>query len=831
MGKNFSLSILFLFVSCILLPAQNIDLSIELSTTQNGFQAYTNVPVLLEINNTGSSDATDVEVEFKMPDGTAFSNATASAGNYNSWDGSWKIGNLASGNSHQLELILFTLSDAAPLVCFAQVKSGSPNDIDSTPGNNQSNTPNEDDEALLLIDPNGNNGPVSGETNFSKFPKDFQLIPRNLTTNQGLAQIAGSVIGSNAYEKLRSKLYRNDVFLTETDYELSYLGDQADFEISIPIPAELHNYRIEIYGVSGSVETYLNSAKDLVAGDVYLVNGQSNAQALVAPSQLDISNFTRSYHNNEGWVTLQFSNPGMWAARIAKNIVDQHQIPVAIFNEAVGAQHLDFYLRNDNNPYDGNYGQLLQRLENADVASQVRATLWWQGETDGWVTEPEDYKNDFQGLLADWQADFQIEKCYLYQLRYQSCLHPRPLILEAQRQLANDLDDVAIMSTSNANHDGCHFEYEEGYQDLGDRMYRLLAIDLYNGAPDNARAPDIIGIENTNTNEYTLEFNNVIGSLEIEGSPWNDFVIEGTSATVSSGFVDGNKLTIYVDGDASNLTGISYLCHPGNAPNWISNAVGVGLLSFHNVPLGTTIITPPPITGLDLEIEVSALQSEYRIYENVNFVVTVHNRGTETGSGIVIDCPYPEGLVYTDAGTSQGDFSAWLQEWNLGALAAGESATLNLTLFTLVSDQVLQQFVQVKSVIGDDIDSTPGNNQSLSVSEDDEASVIINPQGSGTTNPNPRLLQFQKSVMVKGVFPNPASDQLVLHMESTEQLDLQLEFGNILGAIIYTENISLHPGENLIQIQIDQLPEGCYFIRSNGAHAKHDIIRFIKQVN
>ncbi len=830
MGKKISLSILSLFFSCFFLAAQNIDLSIELSTTQNGFQAYTNVPVLLKISNTGSSDATAVEVEFKIPGGAAFSNATASAGNYSSWDGTWKLGNLASGASQQLELILFTLTDAAPLVCFAQVKAGSPDDIDSTPANNQNNIPNEDDEALLLIDPNGTSGPVIGETTFSKFPKDFQLLPRNLSTNQGLAQIAGSVVGTNAYEKLRSKVYRNDVFVTQTDHALSYVGDQADFEIGIPIPAELYNYRVEIYGLSGSQETYLNGAKDLVAGDVYLVNGQSNAQALVAPSQLDISNFTRSYHNNDGWVTLQFSNPGMWAARIAKNIVDQHQIPVAIFNEAVGAQHLDFYLRDDANPYAGNYGKLLQRLENAEVSSQIRATLWWQGETDGWVTEPEDYKNDFLDLRADWQADFQIEKCYLYQLRYQSCLHPRPLILEAQRQLANDFEDIAIMSTSNANHDGCHFAYLDGYQDLGDRMYRLLAIDLYGGDPVNARAPDIIGIENTNTNEYTLEFNNLSGSLSIQGSPWNDFVIEGTSATVISGFASGNKLTIYLSGDASNLTGISYLCHPGNAANWISNAEGVGLLSFYNASLGTST-TNNPIAGLDLEIEISALQSEYQIYENVNFVITVHNKGTETGSNIVIDCPYPDGLVFTDAGTSKGDFSAWLQEWNLGALAPGESATLNLTLFTLVSGEPLQQFVQVKSVIGDDIDSSPGNNQGTIASEDDEASVSISPQGSNTTNPNPRLIQLQKSVIVKGVFPNPASDQLVLHMESDEQLDLQLDFGNILGAIIYSQNISLQPGQNLIPIQIDQLPEGCYFIQSNGAHAKHDIVRFIKQVN
>lgn len=833
LGNIFTLLLIFFLTN---IQAQQIDLSLALNTNQNGFLIYSTVPVSLEITNSGNTTATDIAIEFQIPSGAVYSSDNASTGSYNPWSGEWIIDQLPAGASHQLNLNLFTLTADSPLICFAQVDRANEQDIDSTPGNNQTNQPNEDDEALLLIDPNGNSGSVNGTTEFSIFPTNFQFFARDLSTNEGTVEIAGTVTGANAYEALRTKVFRNNVLQNTQDHSLTFNGEVADFQLLVPIAAELANFKIELYGINGNSETYLNSAEDLVAGDVYLVNGQSNAQALVAPALQDVNNFTRSYSSTNGWTTLQFSNPGMWAARIAKNISEDYQIPVAVFNEAVGAQGIDFYLKNDAIPYSGNYGTLLQRMEEAGLSSQVRAMLWFQGETDGWVTDPEIYKQKLGELYADWVADYQITDCFLYQLRYQSCSHPRPLILEAQRQIGREETHFTVMSTSNANHDGCHFEYTDGYQDLGDRMYKLVANRLYSGNFTNATPPDVIKIESSSSNEVIITFSEDSGDLSIEGYPWEDFVIEGTSARVISGIANGNKLILTLSGSSDGMTGISYLCHPGNAANWIYNSTGVGLMSFYNLAPGEYPLdnnTTPPngnnttSNGLDLEIGIEALTPEYNIYENITYTITISNTGTEMGEDIIVDCPYPDGLVYTDAAVTQGDFSAWLQEWNLGNLAPGESAVLNLTLFTLVSDIPLTSFVQIKAAAGDDIDSSPGNNQDQIATEDDEASITVYPLGN-TPGGTLRLTQLYKNIVLKRAFPIPAQDFLQLHIESKEATSMELQIVDILGKTIAMEKVTLTAGQNLIPLEVDQLQDGYYFLYLKGAHSKYDVLKFQK---
>ena len=87
-------------------------------------------------------------------------------------------------------------------------------------------------------------------------------------------------------------------------------------------------------------------------------------------------------------------------------------------------------------------------------------------------------------------------------------------------------------------------------------------------------------------------------------------------------------------------------------------------------------------------------------------------------------------MVFAGSQVSTGSYNLALEFWNIPTLNAGETATLNLDLFTLIGGQDITNFVEVAALDQDDSDSTPGNGTGTP-SEDDEASVTITPADNG----------------------------------------------------------------------------------------------------
>ncbi len=182
---------------------------------------------------------------------------------------------------------------------------------------------------------------------FTTVPENLQLFPRDLTTNKGTMTIAG-IIESTSYDSIAIKLFRNSTFTSYHGKKLSSAGKGKEaFNISISFPAELAEYSIEIYFQSkrnGSF--YLTRRDSIVAGDVFLVSGQSNAI-------LGSDNFTlkdeycrtygvyTSYSQNLPFpikwdVALGTANAykvptiGMFALQLAKTLKDSFNVPICI---------------------------------------------------------------------------------------------------------------------------------------------------------------------------------------------------------------------------------------------------------------------------------------------------------------------------------------------------------------------------------------------------------------------------------------------------------------------------------------------------------------------
>jgi hypothetical protein len=415
-----------------------------------------------------------------------------------------------------------------------------------------------------------------------QFPKNMQLIPREISSNKGNYTITGNLRANSAITNLRLNILRGDSLILEKNLPVIYTLDSFHFTIPIEIKAELIDYQIILHGKKNNVYEQLGKAERVVSGDVIVVNGQSNCIGSIEPD--DEHPFLRSYTAQFGWNRIDYTQPGKWPPHVAYNIIKEQKVPVALFNEAIGGVTQNVFLKRYNASIPNNYQDLLVRLDAAEVKHRVHAFIWWQGESDGWETSTQTFKRDFNELYADWRRDYPTARIFFFQIRYRSCTHTQPNIMEAQRQLADEINQLDIMSTNNALSDGCHFSYKNGYDSLGNRMYRLLAARLYNGALRNVEAPNIDKIWFSGRHEVTIQLKKVSGRLKVIGNPWSDFFCHGSNVQVQSGKVDGNYIKLTLT-DTVGVSSISYLSHLEDRHDWIINDMGVGILSFFQVPI------------------------------------------------------------------------------------------------------------------------------------------------------------------------------------------------------------------------------------------------------
>jgi len=325
-------------------------------------------------------------------------------------------------------------------------------------------------------------------------PVDMQVYQR--TTNTAPVSIAGTV-QDGAYEEIIVRVWRNDVlWKTKTQALTTGSGDPA-FAITFDLPAELANYDFKTVARDSGGEDPIATADDVVAGDIFFIQGQSNANARrrddTSVNGTLQSPFIRSFgrrdnsptmtendtdwHQAEGEQNYGEGAIGQWGLKLGRMIIDTYGIPVAILNQAENGTKIDEHQRDDGNPDDTDtlYGRLLWRAQQAGIADDARALFWHQGESDR-TTSAFDYEQRFTALYNDWKTDYSnIEKVYVFQTRDTTLTCPSTASLtlrDRQRQFGDLFVDVDVMSTTaiDPQIDGCHFPYTNGYETIAENI-------------------------------------------------------------------------------------------------------------------------------------------------------------------------------------------------------------------------------------------------------------------------------------------------------------------------------------------------------------------------
>jgi len=336
-------------------------------------------------------------------------------------------------------------------------------------------------------------------------PIDNQFYARN-DDNVGTLYYNGTL--DSAADSVFLKVYAGDK-LYDTQKQL--VSADKTYALSAKLNAGLVKYRIEFGTKKGNSEKVLDTAKNLVCGDAYIIQGQSNAEAwadqVVHPYRSDWlrsfgtpithPGFAReriwgnalSFNGGENRHKLQV---GYWGVELAKQLIEQHKVPICIINGAQGGTRVAQHQRNPEDPEDVKtiYGRLLWRVRQARLTHGIRGIIWHQGEADGVSDGPgpewgwETYQHDFLNLAAAWKEDYpNIQHYYIFQIWPKACAAgvngSDDKLREVQRQLPRQFSNMGIMSTLGIRPEGgCHYP-PEGYAVMAHLIYPLVARDNY----------------------------------------------------------------------------------------------------------------------------------------------------------------------------------------------------------------------------------------------------------------------------------------------------------------------------------------------------------------
>lgn len=473
---------------------------------------------------------------------------------------------------------------------------------------------------------------------FDKLPKDMQLYAR-ADDNLADVPISGR-IELEGWDHMSVVVLRNNERVGYQRSAINYGGKTTgSFSLTPKIKAEMADYSFEVYACHENDSVQIVRRNEVVAGDFYVISGQSNAAATIFGAWS--SKYARTIARvpdaepsilpgDTLWTAAAWSwtYVGAWGLEMQRTILERDSIPTCVINGSLPGAKLSEFLKR--NPQDSSsfslYGGLVKRVRVANPA-RIRAFIWMHGEQEVFENIGS-YAEQYDELYKHWVHDYpEVEQFVVVQsnliiLRNDT---PNPVggsvrdFLRRTRYLYPKTDHFAAIGTP--GYDAVHYS-RAGFEEFGRRMYRFLAPTVYGSKDtDNVRCPDIKKAFYTNAEkkEITLVFeegqdlkwpadSTVKGQ---DGKPLvlslkNFFFLDGDEkkAAFSAGKAEGNQVTLTLK-EPSNATKLSYLpsFYPENLPliepfsfniaaftgPYLRNKRGLGAFSFDNVGIGVRL--------------------------------------------------------------------------------------------------------------------------------------------------------------------------------------------------------------------------------------------------
>lgn len=447
-----------------------------------------------------------------------------------------------------------------------------------------------------------------------ELPMDGQFYARE---GDGLGRLyCKGTLAADA-QKVTLKLYADDKFVADATQAPK---EGKGYRFVQALKPGLIRYRVELLADGKPV----HAATDLVCGDAFIIQGQSNAVAndFGKENPLQPNPWVRTFGATDGspngsrlklWGSAEARarggrlEIGYWGMELGRRLVESQHIPICLINGAVGGTRIDMHQRDTADPTNATtiYGRLLWRVRAAGLDYGIRGILWHQGENDQGADGPDGtfgfvhYRKYFDQMAGSWRQDYpNAQRLHLFQIWPKSCAMgingSDNYLREEQRKLKTAYASLDIMPTLGIRPPGgCHFP-AAGYAEFAKLMTPLIERDHY-GVKNvqSVSAPNILSVQCVGDKQdaVVLTFDQPVvwrDDLVAEFS----FVVDTGFATLTSsvkvvgGSAQGSTLTLRLSEGLPKGSSISYL----DSKNWsqdrlLMGANGLPALTFRSVPI------------------------------------------------------------------------------------------------------------------------------------------------------------------------------------------------------------------------------------------------------
>ena len=461
----------------------------------------------------------------------------------------------------------------------------------------------------LLVQEPGKDAWVERTPEKDEKPEDNQFYARD-DKNEGTLYCNGTL--AQAADLVFLKIYADDKVINTIKQKPT--AENA-YAFTAKLEPGLIRYRIELGSRSSTGETVLHTAGNIVCGDAYIIDGQSNALATdtheKSPAETNewIRSYARARHYRKDKPQNLWCNPvwkagrehkaelGWWGMELAKRLLKSQKVPIFIINGAVGGTRIDQHQRSKTDPTDLGtiYGRLLWRVREARLTHGIRAVLWHQGENDQGAAGPDgdygwkSYERYFVDMSAAWKKDYpNIQHYYIFQIWPNSCSMGNghgDMLREVQRTLPRLYSNMDIMSTLGIKPPGpCHYPLV-GWAEFARLIQPLIERDIYGKTVTGFITPP-----NLTQARYAGDAKDAIVLEFDQPVVWTDsligqFYLDGAKGKVASGAVSGTGVTLKLKG-ALAARKITYL----KEMSWSQERLligknGIAALTFCDVPI------------------------------------------------------------------------------------------------------------------------------------------------------------------------------------------------------------------------------------------------------
>jgi hypothetical protein len=342
--------------------------------------------------------------------------------------------------------------------------------------------------AVLLFAMHSLHGQKIGDFVFSKLPQSYQLYPR-AENNAAEVPIEGVTLNKDI-NAISLRITRNGA---NYRWQKTTISPSVPFATKFFIPAELAQYQVDIYSFKGKDSSLVTSSKNIVAGDAFLVTGQSNAWIGPIDDQVYQGEWLRTFGavqppDNFGpynpadtlWsLATGLARVGPWSAEIAKQLISYEKVPICLINSAAGGSYIDWHLILDGTiktPIDGGNIMYYKALKSG-VLAKVKAIIFRQGEGEVALNETNLWGQKFALLENKYKKYFpSVQQVFVPQLNiyeYKN-LYGSQAREEQRKYHSSDPYIKSFATVGTRQFDRLHYG-NEGYRQTGLEAARIIS--------------------------------------------------------------------------------------------------------------------------------------------------------------------------------------------------------------------------------------------------------------------------------------------------------------------------------------------------------------------